>query len=228
MALSLDGSNAQHVAHIQRNLQLALQRSVEGAGVRAPASIEPDYVYAEGARYIDFFVPGIMAFAVMVLTTLLTLLAFVSERTSGTLTRLLATPVRGSEIVGGYALAFGLVAAIQAVVLLAVALWVFDAMSLGILLSAAARRELQAVQMIPLIIFPTFLLSGIFVPVESLPGWLSPFSWLIPPTYAVTALRDIMLRGWGLEHVWWQLGALVGFGLLFLSVAAMKIERQRA
>ena len=86
---------------------------------------------------------------------------------------------------------------------LVVILVAIDAMSLGILLSAAARRELQAVQMIPLIIFPTFLLSGIFVPVDALPSWLSPLSWLIPPTYAVAALRDIMLRGWGIEHVWW-------------------------
>lgn len=246
--LRVDGSNSQYVAHIARQLQLATQKTIQSGGARLPVTVETTYAYAEGAKYMDYFVPGIMAFAAMVFTTLLTLLAFVSERTSGTLSRLLVTPVRGSEIVGGYALAFGIIAAFQGAILLIVALWIFDAfivgsialaflvviltaidaMSLGILLSAAAHRELQAVQMIPLIIFPTFLLSGIFVAVEILPNWLRPFSWLIPPTYAVLAERDIMLRGWGLEHVWWQLLALAAFGAFFLTVAAVSLNRQRA
>lgn len=246
--LLLDGSNSQYVAHVQRHLAEAMQETVQQSGARIPVSVESSFVYAEGARYIDFFVPGIMAFSAMMFTTLLTLLAFVNERTSGTLTRLLATPVRGAEIVLGYALAFGLIAALQGAILLVVALWLFgamnagslglaflvvilvaiDAMSLGILLSAAAKRELQAVQMIPLVVFPTFLLSGIFVAVESLPAWLRPFSWAIPPTYAVEALRDIMLRGWGLAEVWPYLLGLVGFGALFLTIAAVSLERQRA
>lgn len=165
--LRVDGSNAQYVAHVVRHLQLAMEELVSAGGARLPVTVETMYAYAEGARYVDFFVPGIMAFAAMAFTTLLTLLTFVSERTSGTLSRLLVTPVRGSEIVLGYALAFGLIASIQAVILITVALLVFDAllvgsvvlafvvviliavdaMSLGILLSAAAKRESQAVQM---------------------------------------------------------------------------------
>lgn len=246
--LRVDGSNSQYVAHVGRQLQLAMERTVSSSGARVPVNVETTYAHAEGARYIDFFVPGIMAFAAMAFTTLLTLLTFVSERTSGTLSRLLVTPVKGSEIVLGYALAFGLVACVQGVILISVALLVFDAllvgsvvlaflvviliaidaMSLGILLSAAAKREAQAVQMFPLVLFPTFLLSGIFVPVESLPPWLRPLAWAIPPTYAVAAERDIMLRGWGLEHVWWQIAALAGFGALFLTIAAVSLDRQRA
>lgn len=245
--LRLDGSNSQIAVHVQRHLQAAVLAATQTAG-GPPLSVQTTYAFAEGAEYIDFFVPGIMAFAALVFTTLLTLLAFVQERTSGTMSRLLVTPVRGSEIVGGYALAFGLVASVQGVILLAVALWVFDAMlvgslalafviviliaidamSLGILLSAAARRESQAVQMIPLVVFPTFLLSGIFVPVEALPVWLAPFAWLIPPTYAVEAMRDVMLRGWGIVEVWPYVAALVGFGVLFLGVASIGLERQRA
>lgn len=248
LSLSLDGSNSQYVAHISRHLQLALQKTLAQSGATPPVTTDVTYAYAAGATYIDFFVPGIMAFAAMMFTTLLTLLAFVGERTSGTLTRLLATPVRGSEIVGGYALAFGIVAAVQGALLLAVALLLFDvlavgslalafivvilvsidAMSLGILLSSAAKRELQAVQMIPLVIFPTFLLSGIFVPVDALPTWLQPFSWAIPPTYAVEALRDIMLRGWGIDRVWKDVLGLIGFGALFLTLAAWRLEKQRA
>lgn len=246
--LRLDGSNSQYVAHVGRHLGVAMQEAFAGAAGGLPVTTEASFVYAKDARYIDFFVPGIMAFAALMFTTLLTLLSFVGERTSGTLTRLLVTPVRGSEIVCGYALAFGLVATVQGAILLLVAILLFDvlvvgslalaflvvilvaidAMSLGILLSSAAKRELQAVQMIPLVVFPTFLLSGIFVPVESLPGWLRPFAYLIPPTYAVDALRDIMLRGWGFERVWLPMAALVGFGALFLAVAATQLNRNRA
>ena len=243
----LDGSNSQLAAHVMREVTAALaETSSDFGGPRVGFS--PTFVYAEGAEYIDFFVPGIMAFAALMFTTLLTLLSFVGERTSGTLSRLLVTPVKGSEIVGGYAIAFGLVATVQGSILLAVALLLFDAllvgslflaflvvalvsidaMSLGILLSAAAKRELQAVQMIPIVVFPTFLLSGIFVPVEALPDWLAPFSWAIFPTYAVEALRDIMLRGWGLDHVWPYLLGLVAFGLAFLLISAWSIDRQRA
>lgn len=246
--LRLDGSNSQYVAHISRHLAQAMQDAFAGAAGGLPVSVEPTFVYAKDAKYIDFFVPGIMAFAALMFTTLLTLLAFVGERTSGTLTRLLVTPVTGAEIVGGYALAFGLVASVQGAILLVVAIWIFDvlivgslalaflvvilvaidAMSLGILLSAAAKRELQAVQMIPLVVFPTFLLSGIFVAVETLPGWLRPFAYLIPPTYAVDALRDVMLRGWSIGDIWVELAALVGFGALFLTIAALQLNRHRA
>ena len=245
--LRLDGSNSQIAVHVQRHLQQAMASALESGG-GPPMRVSTSYAYAEGAEYVDFFVPGIMAFAALMFTTLLTLLAFVGERTSGTLSRLLVTPVRGSEIVGGYALAFGLVATVQGTILLAVALWLFDAMlvgslflaflvvalvsidamSLGILLSAAARRESQAVQMLPLVIFPTFLLSGIFVPVEALPSWLSPFAWAIFPTYAVEALRDVMLRGFGLAEVWPLLAGLVAFGAVFLGLASWGIDRQRA
>jgi len=245
----VDGSNSQEAVAVSRALAQGLQGLAQGSGPsRQPVAIETSYAYAEGARVTDYLVPGIMSFAALTFTTLLTLLAFVGERTSGTLSRLLMTPLREWEVVTGYALAFGIIGILQGAILLGVAVWVFDAMmtgslllaflvvalmaldalSLGILLSAAARQEGQAVQMIPFVIFPTFLLSGIFVPVESLPGWLQPLAWAIPPTHAVAALRDIMLRGWGLEHVGVNLAVLAGFAVVFLGLAAVGLRRQRA
>ena len=120
-------------------------------------------MYGANAQFIDFFVPGIMAFVVYLLTTLLTLLAFVGERTSGTLGRLLSTPLQESEIVSGYAIAFGIIGTIQAAFLLTVAILVFKIMivgnvllaflviallaivsqALGILLSSLAKREVK-------------------------------------------------------------------------------------
>lgn len=244
----IDGSNSQIVAAVSRAMLEAVQSTLTESGGRAPVAVSTEFAYAADAQFVDFFVPGIMAFAALVFTTLLTILAFVNERTSGTLARLLVTPLKESELVLGYALAFSVVGVVQGAVLLGVALVVFDALlvgslalvflvvaltaidalSLGILLSAAAKREAQAIQFFPLIVFPTFLLSGIFVPTESLPGWLRPLAYAIPPTYSVDALRAIMLRGWGLADVWVQVAALAGFAALFLSLAVLSLARGRA
>ena len=72
----------------------------------------------------------------------------------------------------------------------------------GILLSSLAKREAQAVQFIPFIILPVFLLSGIFWPIQAIPLWLRPLSYFVPPTYAVDACRSIFLKGWGISKVW--------------------------
>ncbi|MEA3200786.1 MAG: type transport system permease protein [Thermoplasmata archaeon] len=245
----LDTTQSQLSAAVLQSLADSLQKVARERGVSAPVAFDPAYAYpaAKDARFIDGFVPGIMAFAVTLFTTLLTLLAFVGERVNGTLDRLRATPVTEAEIVLGYELAFGLVAAVQATLLLTTALLLYhvlivgpiavalllvsltaiDAQAIGILISAAAQREGQAVQMIPFIILPVFLLSGIFVPVESLPAWLSPLSYLLPPTWAIQGLRDVMLRGWGLEHVWLHATVLVGFGLLFSGAAILALRRAR-
>jgi ABC-2 type transport system permease protein len=108
-----------------------------------------------------------------------------------------------------------------------IVLTAIDAQAIGILISAAARREGQAVQFLPLIIFPAFLLSGIFVPVQSLPDWLRPLSYLIPPTWAIEGLRDVLLRGWGLEHVWLHVLVLGVFALVFTVLAVVGLRRSR-
>lgn len=248
IALLVDSTNSQEANVVQRALQQAAQAYAQGKGAVLPFQVQTEVAYAEGARFIDFFVPGIMAFAVLLFTTLLTLLAFVGERTGGTLDRLRVTPATEAEIVSGYALAFGIVGAVQGVILLAAALLLFDVLvvgnvllaglvivllaidsqAIGILVSAAARREGQAVMMIPFIVLPTMLLSGIFVPVSQLPGWLQPFAYALPPTWAIEALRDVMLRGWGLDQIWPALAALAGFAALFVTLAIVGLRRARA
>lgn len=187
-----------------------------------------------------------MAFVVYLLTTLLTLISFVGERTSGTLDRLLSTPLREYEIVMGYAITFSLLGTMQAALLLTIGILVFNitivgnvvlafavvallaiaCQALGILLSSLADREAQAVQFLPFIILPAFLLSGIFWPLEAIPTWLRPASYLVPPTYAIDACRSVILRGWGLEMIWTDVAALVVFAAVFLTMAVLSLERR--
>ena len=240
-----DKSNANIAAAVMKSIADAITETIAEVGKEVPVSIADSPVYGENAEFIDFFVPGIVAFAIFLLTTLLTLLSFVGERTNGTLDRLLVSPIRRSEIVVGYAMAFSVVGMIQAAILLTVGTLVFKitivgnpfiaflivallaivSVSLGILLSSAAKREAQAVQFLPLIILPCFLLAGIFWPVEAIPSFIRPLSYAIPPTYAVEALRSVLLRGWGLGEIWLDIVVLLAFATVFLAVSVRSLRR---
>ncbi len=244
--IHIDMSNVNLADSIIQEFNQAIQDTMDERGIEMPVSVQTQAVYGQNAEFMDFFVPGIMAFVVYILTTLLTLITFVGERTSGTLDRLSATPLHESEIVAGYAITFSIVGTLQAALLLSVGMLVFDVsvegnvllafivvallavvcQALGILLSSVTHREAQAVQLIPFIIIPGFLLSGVFWPIEAIPVWLRPLSYLVPPSYAIDACRSVMLRGWGLDMIWTDLLALVIFAAVFLFLATMSLRRR--
>lgn len=241
-----DKSNVNVAVPVVDTITDAIADTVAELGEGSPISITDSPIYGENAEFIDFYLPGIMSFAILFLTTLLTLLSFVGERTSGTLNRLLVSPIKRSEIVAGYALAFGVIGMVQAAILLIVGVLAFNivivgspfvaflvaallaivSVSLGILLSSAAKREVQAVQLLPFIIWPTFLLSGIFWPVEAIPSFIRPLSYLIPPTYAVEALRSVLIRGWGLGDIWLEILVLMGFAAIFLMLSVRTLNKK--
>jgi ABC-2 type transport system permease protein len=244
----LDKSNVNVANAVAQAVGDAVLKTMSETGNSAPVTVNTDNaIYGKGAKFMDFFVPGIMAFVVFLLTTLLTLISFVGERTSGNLERLQATPLRESEIVVGYAITFSIIGMLQSIILLVIGITVFNIMivgniglaflviallaivslSLGILLSSLAKREAQAIQFFPIIVLPTFLLAGIFWPVEAIPSWLRPLSYAIPPSYAVDATRSVMLRGWGIGGIWVDIVALLGFAIAFLLLAVWSLQRGR-
>ncbi len=244
-----DNSNTNIANTIYKEVSDAMLESIKDTGRDIPLSVDTSKpIYGKNNRFIDSFAPGIITFMIWLLTTLLTLLAFVGERTSGTLDRLLASPIREWEIVFGYAIAFGCMGCVQAGLLITVGVVVFGvtivgnlllafavaallaivSVSLGILLSSAAKNEAQAVQFIPMILAPTFLLSGIFWPVEAIPSVIRPLSYALPPTYAVDAMRAVMVRGWGLDMVWLDILILASFAGVLLAASVVSLKRRRA
>ena len=224
----------------------AMMVTIEQTGNKLPIKVDlDDPIYGKNAKFMDFFVPGIMGFASFFLTALLTILSFVGEKKTGTLERLLATPLTESELITGYTIIFGIIGIIQSILLLSVATLVFHitivgniflafiiisilsivSLSLGILLSTLAKNEIQAIQMVPLIVLPTFLLAGVFWPVEAIPLWLKPLSYIIPPYYAIDACRSVMIRGWGIEKIWINLVSLIVFGAIFFNGAIFSLKR---
>ena len=186
---------------------------------------------------------GIFPFVVMFLVTSV---ATLRERTSGTLERLLTMPIGKLDLLVGYALAFGLVATVQAVVATGLAvtllgldiagpLWlllvvaVCDAvlgMALGLFLSAFATTEFQAVQFMPAFVLPQFLLCGLLVPRDQLPDVLRWISNVLPLSYAVDLMRDLTTYGEVDPSAWVDLSVVVLAILLALGLGAATLRRR--
>ncbi|NJE61571.1 ABC transporter permease [Thermococcus sp. 21S7] len=243
----LDRSNINIADAVVSGINHALLKTFEENGLKFPVRVSYTAVYGRGAKFMDTFLPGVVSLAVFLISTVLSILSFIGERNLGTLDRALASPLREEEVVLGYSIASGVIGTLQAAIMLAIAVFGFSVsvegslilafllvsllaivgVNLGILLSNLARSEAQAVQFVPMIVVPTFLLSGIFWPVEAIPSYLRPFSYLLPPTYAVDSLRSVMIRGWGLTRIWSDVAVLVGFGILFLGLAVINMKRRR-
>lgn len=248
MIMRSDNSQVNVASEVKKEFSEALASTIDRLGGRSPIRVDSsEAVYGENAEFIDMFVPGIMGFIVFLITTILTLISFVGERSGKTLDRLFANSVTEGEMVAGYAVAFSVIGMVQVGILLVLAILIFDVMvvgnpliafliasilavvsvSLGILLSSLAKRESQAIQFLPTIILPGFLLSGVFWPLEAMPDWLLPVSYLIPVTYAVEGLRSVMLRGWTLGEIWLDITALLGFAAVFLTGAVLSLKATR-
>jgi ABC-2 type transport system permease protein len=186
---------------------------------------------------------AVFPFVVMFLVTSI---AMLRERTSGTLERLLTTPLSRLDLLLGYGLAFGTAAAVQAGVTVAVAttaygldvrgpLWVVVAIAvadavlgvaLGLLASAFARSEFQAVQFMPLIVLPQFFLCGLLVARDQMAGWLQVVSDVLPLTWAVDALQRVASSATADGRVWADVGIVAGAALLALALGAGTLRRR--
>jgi len=231
----------------------ALQQSLISIAARGNIHFAPKIEYLYGGPdfdTLDYFGAAFVGLIVFFLVFVITIVSFLNERSQGTLERLMASPLRRGEIVLGYMLGFTVLALIQAVEVLVFALAVLKihnqgnvllifgmealmvvaAVNLGIFLSMFARTEFQAVQFIPLVIVPQFLLSGILFPVRSEPLALQYVSNALPLTYAVNGMRDIMLRGADLTWPSLQLDLAVvaGFGIVLIAAGTATLRRRMA
>ncbi len=209
-----------------------------------------DVSYLHGSdcwRAFEFYGPVYIGIFLFVFTFITSGMSLVNERSAGTMTRFLATPVRPLQILGGYSLGFGVLALVQSAVILWIALTfigfpnegnlalvVFIAVSLalasvtlGLLVSGLAKNAFQVIQLMLIFVVPQILLSGLF-DLSSSPEWLQVLSQCFPLTYGVDALRGIMLRGAGLESVGIDLLMIWGFIALFFILAALGFRKKRA
>jgi ABC-2 type transport system permease protein len=188
---------------------------------------------------------GLFPFIIMFLVTSI---AMLRERTTGTLERLMTLPIARGDILAGYGLAFGLLAAVQAAIVCTVGFvalgleashgaWLVGllaianallGMALGLFVSAFARTEFQAVQFMPALIFPQLLLCGLFVPRDQMAGWLHALSWAMPLTYAYDALARTTSPAPLGGAMALDVLAIVGFTVGALGLGALTLRRRTA
>ena len=188
----------------------------------------------------------LLGFFPFIIMFLVTSIAMLRERTSGTLERLLTTPLGKLDLLFGYGIAFGLAAIVQAAVATAVAYWLFDldtagssglviliaavnavlAVALGLFCSAFARTEFQAVQFMPVVVAPQLLLCGLFVPRDEMAGWLQAVSDVLPLSYSVEALQEVGSSTEPTVTMWRDLAIVGGATVLALVLAAATLRRR--
>jgi ABC-2 type transport system permease protein len=188
-----------------------------------------------------FMIPGVLALLLLVVTANLAAMAIVREKELGTLEQLNVTPLRRWELIVGKLLPYGLIALVDVLLVVAVAVFWFEiplrgsfflllAMSvlyllctlgLGLFISTISETQQQAMMTATFFFLtPMIYLSGFIFPIENMPAAIQPFTYLIPLTYFLVIVRGIFLKGIGLELLWPQAAALAawGFGMLLLAV----------
>jgi ABC-2 type transport system permease protein len=244
-------------------IQAALLPAMTGGAV---PTIEPETIYGSpDGDQLDAFAPALVAFFAYFLVFVLTGISFLRERVGGTLERLLASPIRRSEIVTGYSAGFGFFATLQVILIMAFALGTIHvpaigplpafsiglgianagspalaflvalllalgAVNLGIFLSTFARTELQVVQFIPIVIVPQALLCGLLWPISSLPDLLQPIARVLPLTYAIDGLREVLVKGSDLSSaaLRFDLAILAAIAVFLAVLASLTIRREVA
>ncbi|WP_256736107.1 ABC transporter permease [Mycolicibacterium hippocampi] len=186
---------------------------------------------------------GVFPLIVMFLITSITMQR---ERVSGTLERILTTPLRRFDLLAAYGTAFSIAAAAQATLACVVAFWFLGldtagspvwvfliaivnavlGVGLGLLCSAFARTEFQAVQFMPLVIAPQLLLCGIIVPRALLPDWLQWISNALPASYALEALQEVAAHPELTPTAVRDIVVVIGFAVLALGLAAATLRRR--
>ena len=238
-SIASEGSN-QLMARVKQALpQLKLE-------AKAP-EIKESYRYGDkNTSFFTSMIPVLIGFVVFFFVFLISGMALLKERTSGTLERLLATPVKRSEIVYGYMLSYGLIAIFQTAVVVLAAIWLLNvevvgnlfnviivnvvlalvALAFGILLSTLAKSEFQMMQFIPLVIMPQLFFSGI-IPLSSMGDWAQTVGKFLPLTYSGDAMSQIILYGRSIGDVLPNIGVLLIFLVILTILNIVGLRRYR-
>jgi len=215
--------------------------------IKVPIVIETKerMLYNESLKGVYMFVPGIMAMILMLVSAMMTSISVTREKELGTMEVILVSPLKPIQILLGKVTPYLTLSFINAVIIIALGYFVFDmpilgsltflmietmlfillALSLGILIStvAASQQVAMFVSMVALML-PTILLSGFIFPIENMPVILQWLAAIMPPKYFIIILKNIMLKGTGIEFVWKETLILCGMTMFFIALSAKKFK----
>jgi ABC-2 type transport system permease protein len=224
-------------------------RRLGGTAPSPPLDFRPRVWYNTDLESKNYIVPGLIAVIMVVITALLTSLTVAREWERGTMEQLIATPLRGPELILGKLVPYWLIGMLD--VLIAVlmghflfgvplrgsaallfglsAVFLAGSLSLGILISVVARTQLVANQMALVATFlPSFLLSGFMYAISNMPEPIQVLTYVIPARYFIAVLRAIYLKGVGLEIIGLEAALLTLFGVVTVVLANVRFKKRLA
>lgn len=244
----VDGSDP-NVGTILKNVMEPMLTGIilKNLGIEQPnvVSIDARVLYNPEQKSALFFIPGLMALILMMISALLTSLAITREKELGTMEQLLVSPLRPGEIVLGKIIPYIGLAAIEGFLILFISwaafgveiagskmllafaclIYIFTALSIGLLISTVASNQQQAMMIVlPVTMLPTIVLSGFIFPLTSIPWVLQAIAQIVPATYFLEIIRAIILKGIGIDLLWKPILLLVLIGFIVVNISIRKLR----
>ena len=196
----------------------------------------------------NFYVPGVIANILLIITLVLTSMAVVREKEIGTIEQIIVTPIRQFEFILGKMIPFILIAFVDVLLVTAIAIFWFEVplrgsltlllgatalylmstLGVGLLISTVSSTQQQAMMTTFFFFLPAVLLSGFIFPIASMPVPVQWLTFLNPLRYFLVIVRDIFMKGVGLETFWREALALLAWGLGILTLATLRSSKRLA
>jgi len=193
----------------------------------------------------NYYVPGVMAQLVMIVTMMLSAMSVVREKEVGTMEQIIVTPIRRWEFIVGKTLPFALIGYLNVTMVTTLAAFWFDiplrgsllllgaatgvyllsTLGFGLFISTVSRSQQQAMLSATMFMFPAMLLSGFAFPVENMPESIQYLTWINPLRHYLVIIRGIFLKGVGIEVLWLQIAVLAALGSSILAVAVYRFRK---
>jgi len=220
-------------------------RRIIPAGATGVIQLEVRVWYNTSLVSRNFYVPGIIALVIMVAVLNLTAMAVVREKEVGTMEQVMVTPIRPVEFILGKTIPFAMIGIFQVALVTSVGVFWFDVpmrgslvllfgalliyllsfLSLGLFISTISRNQQQALVTTFFFTFPIILLSGFIFPIANMPQIIQVVTYINPLRYFLVIIRDIFLKGSGLEVLWPQMAALFAIGLCVMVLAVRRVGK---
>lgn len=224
---------------------------INRSGMRSPAGVninpEVRVWYNPELKTRVFMLPGIMGLLLTIITTSLMAMAIVKEREIGTLEQIIVTPIKPAQLIIGKTIPFIVFGFIDVLIVTFVMvfwfgiavrgsflflmaasfIYVLSSLGLGLFISTVSRTQQQAMMVAMFgVLLPMNFLSGFAFPIENMPGWIQPITYLIPLRYYITILRGVILKGDGFLQLIPQTAALLGIGILILAASSLRFRKR--
>lgn len=210
-----------------------------------PFHLDVEILFNPDKKETWFFLPGVVGILIMQVALILTATAVVREKENNTLEQLIVSPISKFGFIAGKILPYVAIAFVDFYLVLALGYWLFDLpmpanpfpllllaiiyvgglIAMGVAISTVSETQQQAIFLSIFILIPSILLSGFIFPVEAMPSYIQPVSWLLPFTYFVEIIRGLLLKGNTFADLTMDYLALLGFAVVFISVSVLRFRK---